>query len=150
MLLAVLPAEDLSVLTPGPDCTTPDQFLEHWLASRVEEAIARRRDEFEKTIKSAAACQKWQEERRAFFRVRIGGLPERTPLNAQITGTLKGEGYRIEKILLETRPGFHLTAYLLGESYVGMRVTDVGHWAEGMASGAIGPKPSSIALVVIG
>lgn len=112
LVTGILPAEDLSVLTPGPDGTTPDQFLEHWLASRVEEAIARRRDEFEKTIKSAAACRKWQEERRAFFRERIGGLPERTPLNAQITGTLKGEGYRIEKILLETRPGFHLTANL--------------------------------------
>lgn len=72
----------------------------------------RRSEAFEKMLKSEAACKAWQEERRQFFLERIGGLPERTPLNPQITGTLKGKGYRVEKLILETRPAFHLTANL--------------------------------------
>jgi dienelactone hydrolase len=107
-----LAAEDLTVLTPGPDGVTSDVYLENWLAAEVERCIDRRSEAFEVMIKSAAACRKWQEDRRAFFLETIGGLPERTPLKAEITGTLEGEGYRIEKILLETRPGFHLTANL--------------------------------------
>jgi dienelactone hydrolase len=110
--LSILQAEDLTVLTPGPDGVKPDHYLENWLAAEVDRCIDRRSEAFEVMIKSAAACRKWQEDRRAFFLETIGGLPERTPLNPQITGTLEGEGYRIEKILLETRPGFHLTANL--------------------------------------
>ncbi|MDX2032185.1 MAG: acetylxylan esterase [Blastocatellia bacterium] len=40
----------------------------------------------------------------------IGGLPERTPLNPRLTGVLKREGYRIEKVIFESRPAFHVTA----------------------------------------
>jgi dienelactone hydrolase len=43
----------------------------------------------------------------------IGGLPEtRTPLNARVTGTVRMEGYRIEKVLFESLPGVHVTALL--------------------------------------
>ena len=41
----------------------------------------------------------------------IGGLPaERTPLNARVTGQITGDGYRIEKVVFESLPGFHVTA----------------------------------------
>lgn len=42
----------------------------------------------------------------------IGGLPERTPLNAKVVGTLKRSGYRIEKIIFESQPRFYVTANL--------------------------------------
>jgi len=42
----------------------------------------------------------------------VGDLPQKTPLNPQITGTIKGDGYRIEKLVLESRPNFHLTSNL--------------------------------------
>ena len=45
---------------------------------------------------------------------RMGGLPERAPLNAKITGVVRREGYRIEKILFESRPG----AFVTGNLYV--------------------------------
>ena len=53
-------------------------------------------------------------ERAAFLRKQIlasSGLlpmPEKTPLNAQIFGKLERNGYTIEKVLLETYPGFYL------------------------------------------
>ena len=42
----------------------------------------------------------------------IGGQPERTPLNARVTGTLEREGYRLEKVVYESRPGVFVTANL--------------------------------------
>ena len=43
---------------------------------------------------------------------RIGGFPERTPLNAKVTGILRCDGYRVEKVLFESRPGMYITANL--------------------------------------
>jgi dienelactone hydrolase len=81
-----------------------------WLRSEFNALVDRRSAALEKTIKSQAACRAWQRERREFFLRQIGGLPERTPLNPQIVGEVQGDRYRVQKIILETRPGFHLTA----------------------------------------
>src|SRR5207249_9788732 len=42
----------------------------------------------------------------------LGGLPERTPLNAHVVGALEREGYRIEKIIFESQPHFYVTGNL--------------------------------------
>jgi len=42
----------------------------------------------------------------------IGGFPERTPLNPRVTGQLVRDGYRVEKILFESRPGMYVTGLL--------------------------------------
>ena len=42
----------------------------------------------------------------------IGPLPENTPLNAKTTGTVRREGYVVEKILFESRPSYYVTALL--------------------------------------
>lgn len=42
----------------------------------------------------------------------IGPFPEKNPLNPRITGTLKKDGYRVEKIIIETMPGFYLSGAL--------------------------------------
>ncbi len=39
-------------------------------------------------------------------------LPPRTPLNVKITGTIKRNGYRIEKVVYESRPGFYVTGHI--------------------------------------
>jgi len=102
------PAEDLNVLTglESPRRMLPDsldkialQFLaerEQRVAqlSTREEIVARQRFIREKVLQA------------------IGGLPERTPLNAKVTGTLKRNGYRIEKIIFESQPAFYVTANL--------------------------------------
>src|SRR5262245_7723250 len=53
-------------------------------------------------------------QRQRFIREKIlhaiGGLPESTPLNPRVTGTLKRDGYRIEKIIFESQPAFYVTA----------------------------------------
>ncbi|MBN8627786.1 MAG: hypothetical protein J0M17_20085 [Planctomycetes bacterium] len=102
--------DDLTVLKASPEAGPPDQLLERALLAEVRRCDQRRREALDKAIVSEAACRDWQRRRRDYFLEVIGGLPERTPLNAQIVGVLPGRGYRVEKIMLETRPGFHLTA----------------------------------------
>ena len=41
-----------------------------------------------------------------------GGLPDRTPLNQRVVGSFEREGYRVERIVYESRPGFHIPANL--------------------------------------
>lgn len=42
----------------------------------------------------------------------IGGLPEHTPLHAQSSGVTQLTGFRMEKVLFNSQPGFHVTALL--------------------------------------
>ncbi len=64
------------------------------------------------TIRSEAAAR----ERVATIRARIweliGGEPQRTPLNARVTGSLDRGSYRIEKVVFESFPEVYVTANL--------------------------------------
>jgi len=52
-----------------------------------------------------------QREIRGKLLAAVGGLPEeKTPLNARITGISQMEGYRIEKLIYESLPRFHVSA----------------------------------------
>lgn len=42
----------------------------------------------------------------------MGGMPDKSPLNARITGTLKKDGFRLENIIFESMPGFYVTGTL--------------------------------------
>ena len=41
-----------------------------------------------------------------------GEFPPKTPLNPKITGTIKKDGFTVEKLYFESRPGFYVTAAL--------------------------------------
>jgi len=82
--------------------------------------------------------------RRAALRERfladVGAFPERTPLNAQVVATVPREGYRIEKVLFESRLGFHVPALVyvpdaakFAPPYPAVLVT-CGHATEGKGS----------------
>jgi len=42
----------------------------------------------------------------------LGEMPERTPLNARVTGTVACDGFRLENIVFESQPGVFVTAHL--------------------------------------
>ena len=42
----------------------------------------------------------------------LGGMPERTALNARVTGTAECDGFRLENIVFESQPGVFVTAHL--------------------------------------
>ncbi|MCB1021187.1 MAG: acetylxylan esterase [Acidobacteria bacterium] len=49
---------------------------------------------------------------RSTIEAAIGGFPEKTPLNPKVVGTIQKDGYKIEKIIFESQPGFFVTASL--------------------------------------
>ena len=60
-------------------------------------------------------------------------LPPRTPLKARIAGTIQRNGYRIEKIVYESRPNFPVTAHLyVPDKSAGKKLPVIlnphGHW----------------------
>jgi hypothetical protein len=42
----------------------------------------------------------------------LGPFPEKTPLNAKITSTVKKNSYKVENVIFESLPGFYVTASL--------------------------------------
>lgn len=89
-----------------------DQMMHAFLIDAVARRSAARRDEVA-GLAGPEALQQWQKSMRAWFIDAVGGLPpDDTPLNAVVTGEASRPGYRVEKILLESQPGHHVTANL--------------------------------------
>lgn len=72
------------------------------------------------------------------LKVAVGLYPEpdRTPLNAVIHGRVEGDGFSVEKVYLESIPGFYLTGSLYRPSGGGATkrpgvLCPHGHWKEG-------------------
>ncbi|HVP00458.1 MAG TPA: acetylxylan esterase [Bryobacteraceae bacterium] len=74
-------------------------------------------------------------------------MPEKAPINAQVFGRLERKGYTVEKVLLETMPGFYLGGNLYrpaGRSTpFPAIVSPHGHWAYGrLENSATGSIPA--------
>ena len=64
-------------------------------------------------IGTVDAVRQRQEDIRRVVIAGVGGLPSAdTPLNPRVTGTVEGDGFRIEKIIFESRPRHYVTANL--------------------------------------
>ena len=86
------------------------------------------------SIETVRARQRWARE--TFWDV-AGGRPEITPLNPRITGSFERPGYRLEKIVYESRPGVFVSANLYlpntGDSPHPGVLFQMGHSANGKA-----------------
>jgi dienelactone hydrolase len=105
------PAEDLNCLKPSADGQSPRVTLYSQLQRDAVTALAEREKAWQ-TLKTPEDVAARQRALREFFLQQLGGFPERTPLNAQIVGKLSGDGYRIEKVIFESRPNHRVTANL--------------------------------------
>src|SRR5688572_24960404 len=61
-------------------------------------------------LRSPAQVQERQRYIRRTLLDAIGGFPEKTPLNAKITGGFTRDGYRVEHLVFESQPKFYVTA----------------------------------------
>jgi len=104
-------AADLRVLEPGGDSATPAAraMLNRYLLEQARQQFDARRRAIA-AIKTPDDIAGRRQVLRNFFLRSLGDLPDRTPLNAHVAGTLRREGYRIEKVIFESRPGHHVTA----------------------------------------
>jgi cephalosporin-C deacetylase-like acetyl esterase len=130
-------ADELTVWDAQVTKIAPEQMLESYLQNQALAALRKRREAFE-ALKTVEQCVQWQTDRREFFLKQIGGLPERTPLEARVVGNLEAEDYRVEKIVFASRPNHHVTAALyLPKSpgpYPGVLIS-CGHSKNGKAAG---------------
>ena len=105
------PAERISVLdtwsfySDAPNAfyrNFTDEAMPH-LAAR-QAAVAR--------LQSRTDWERYRKEVRQTIMELVGPFPAKTPLNARVMGIVRKDSYRIEKILLESQPGFFVTAAL--------------------------------------
>lgn len=85
--------------------------LYHFLTGDAFKMLGSRADKISQ-IKTQGEMLKRQEEVRQSIWKILGPFPEKTPLNAKITGTFNKAGYHVENIIYESQPGFYVTASL--------------------------------------
>ncbi len=90
---------------------SPRKMLSAYLMTETQKHFNARRVEIAK-LKTPADVHKRQETMRTRMIEALGGFPEKTPLNGQVVGIEKRAGYRVERIIYESRPHHHVTANL--------------------------------------
>ncbi len=96
---------------PGVAYRNYPRCLPDYLRGLAAAAYARRSAALARLVSPETVRERQQWVRKTLIDL-IGGLPEKTPLNAQVTGGFEREGYRLEKVVYESRPKFYVTANL--------------------------------------
>lgn len=110
-LCAAAPDEDLTCLKPDAKGPAPAAVFYQSLQQQAYAALDKRQATYD-ALKTPEQIREYQSRLREFFVDSLGGFPERTPLNAQVVGTIAAEGYRIEKVIFESQPNHRVTANL--------------------------------------
>ena len=87
------------------------RMLHDWYVEQVRAAERRHLQRIE-SLKTREDAERYVTDIQKKIRECFGSEPERTPLNAQVTGIVERDAYRIEKVIFESRPGFLVTANL--------------------------------------
>ncbi|MBI2949246.1 MAG: prolyl oligopeptidase family serine peptidase, partial [Verrucomicrobia bacterium] len=116
-LRAVLAVATLAIWTAlaqpygQPDRDQPgDRMIQEFLRAEAEKIHAT----ISQDIKSPDDWAKLrpQYEQEYFYMLGLWPLPERTPLKATVTGTLTGDGYIVDMLHYQSRPGLYVTGNL--------------------------------------
>lgn len=100
-------ADGLTVLDGKNDSLLHDYMMKH-----VNGQYEARRAALKAALESREKVLQRRKRLRDDFREMIGPLPEKTLLNARVVGHVDCDGYRIEKVIYESRPGHHVTGNL--------------------------------------
>jgi cephalosporin-C deacetylase-like acetyl esterase len=106
-----LAQDDLNVLGKEVGGVPTRKLLYTYLQAEAQKHFDARRAAIA-ALKTPEDVQRRQEELRAKFIQALGGLPEKTPLNARVVGAEQRDGYRVERVVYESRPQHHVTATL--------------------------------------
>lgn len=96
---------------PGSPFRDYSRCLPSYLAE-LALAASQKRNAALAGLTSPEAVRAKQQQVRATLWKLIGGEPDRSPLNPRIVGTLKREGYRVDKLIYESRPNLFISANL--------------------------------------
>src|SRR3954447_9439567 len=100
--------EDLNCIKPQAGEPAAATIFYASLQQQAYAALDRRQSGYE-ALKTEEQIKAYQKRLRKSFVEQLGGLPERTPLNARVVGKLPGDGFQIEKIIFESQPRHHVT-----------------------------------------
>jgi cephalosporin-C deacetylase-like acetyl esterase len=102
-------AATLAFLAVAPATAQEPKPGQEYLAFVKKQAAEMRKDD-----RSPATAEEWQRQRqelRAKLLAAWGGFPDQPcPLEPKVLGTLQRDGYRVEKLIFQTRPGIWMTA----------------------------------------
>jgi dienelactone hydrolase len=87
------------------------RMMQDYFLDRVGESLAKSRKR-RASLKTKQDAEAYVKDVRAKIAQCFGPWPEKTPLNARITGTIERDTYKIEKVIFDSRPGFPVTANL--------------------------------------
>jgi hypothetical protein len=83
-----------------------------YLMRDVHVQYARRNEQFQKALSSALAMKVYREKVRSSYRNIVGSFPSKSPLNAKVIASKQYEGYAVENIIFESKPGRLVSANL--------------------------------------
>jgi cephalosporin-C deacetylase-like acetyl esterase len=135
----------------NPPSPTPGEMMARYLQQQAQTRFEQWRKRYEE-LKTPEQIAAYQKDLREQFVKAIGGLPERTPLNPKVTGTVQRDGYRVEKIIFESQPKHYVTALLfLPDTQrfpppVPGVIVPCGHASEAKASAAYQTMGASLAF----
>lgn len=110
-LVALAPSPLPAQAYGEPDRGSPgDAMIQAWLAADAERLDGLFLEGIASAADWEAARPRYREE--YLYMLGLWPLPERTPLEATVTGTLDRDGYAVEKLHYQSRPGLYVTANL--------------------------------------
>ncbi len=92
--------------------------IDRQIRQAITDFNAAHRDTWSK-VQTRDQWEKYRDERIAKLRQSLGDWPKSNQPNVKITNVIRGEGYRLENLVYETRPGFWVT----GNLYVPAKLT---------------------------
>ncbi len=103
--------EELKVLSGWEQWTDAPNMLYKHISKQAFQLLKDRVAKIA-TLKTEGQWLKRQAEVKQTLMDLVGPFPEKTPLNPRITETISKKGYRLEKLIFESRPEFYVTACL--------------------------------------
>jgi len=103
--------ENLRVLPQTIDGVKTSDMMNHYLRKEAARYFEKWKQQYEQR-KTPEQIAEYQKRIRGEFLEAIGEFPERTPLEPQITGIVRRNGYRVEKVIYQSQPKHYVSALL--------------------------------------
>lgn len=100
--------ENLDVFQQWIMWNNPGSLLLNYLTDQAVD-LYEKRDSEVAVLNTKSEWLKRQQTVKEKLMETMGPFPPKTPLNPKITGTIRKEGFRIEKLVYESMPGFYVT-----------------------------------------
>ena len=90
----------------------PGTTYHDYLMRYVYQFNEQRQQQLATAVRKKTSMMAYARDARERLKNIAGPMPERTPLHAKVTGTVSGEGFRVEKVIFQSAPGRYVTAHL--------------------------------------